>query len=110
MEGTLVDDYRLTVTLSATYGAPEELEEAAARLLESLVADRADLGPITDADLREGTLSATIAYDASGLGLDDAIRHGTEIIGKALTKARVETGEVVDAHLTRVTDRNLQPA
>ncbi|MGZ5337533.1 MAG: hypothetical protein ACXWDT_05785 [Solirubrobacterales bacterium] len=106
MEGTLMNDYQLTVAVRTD----SELIGASERVLDLLVAKHESLGPITGVDLEDQTILVTIAYDADDLGLDEAVRRGTDVIAAAFREAGVEIAEVLDAHLTRIPDPELQPA
>jgi hypothetical protein len=103
-----MDDYRLTVTFVTAYVDAGHLEEALERLLDALIAQHEDLGPVVDGDTEGMTVGATIAFDVNALDPSEAVEYGSKIIDSAVSSAGVETSEVVDVHLERV--RELQPA
>ncbi len=99
-----MSDYMLTITFGPTY------EEADADvLMEALLDQSEELGPVVDID-GSGALSVTVGFEAQG-DFEAIIATHLGAVRAAMNAAGVAPHELVDAHLSReAREVELQPA
>lgn len=103
---TMSTDYRITVTI-AGYGKDETLAE---RVLDQLLDQRADVGPVVSQDRDADTLTVTLAVDGDQ-GATAAAEQGGTIWAAAMAAAELEPTEILALHVDLVVaDRELEPA
>lgn len=105
-------DVQITITV-AELGRDEE---NGPRLLEGLLNTHPDTGPVASQDLRAGTLSATFAFAAHGLGADEIGERAVEIFKDGFLASGLPVDGLRVVEVSRALDlaerleRELQPA